>query len=159
MTATFLKVFEKLHLRISSYQKEREGKEYEACQFVVNQHRIICRKAKLTPKKKGVFVTFWKRIGTGPIAPFHEMDSFNFYAIHVSLKTTEGVFIIPKSELLNHHLISSTQKEGKRGFRMYLPWETDLNKQATKSQAWQRQYYFDLKDESGQRAILQVFNT
>ena len=51
-----------------------------------------------------------------------------------------GQFVFPKEVLLKHNIISSKQKEGKRGFRVYPPWDTPTSKQAQKTQNWQLQY-------------------
>ncbi len=127
---------------ISDYMEETEGSAYSACQFKLNDCHVIYRQAKLTPKKKGQFVTFWKRLNTGPIAPFHEQDAFDYYVIGVKTGEGEGVFVFSKACLLKHGTISTVQKEGKRGFRVYLPFEIALNRQAAKSQSWQRQHFF-----------------
>ena len=46
---------------------EAESQEYGACEFEMNNKQIKFRVAKITPTKIGQFVTFWKRIGSGPI--------------------------------------------------------------------------------------------
>ena len=54
-------IYAQCSLQISDLKKEPEGKEYDACQFKLNGMNIICRSSKVTPKKIGQFVTFWKR--------------------------------------------------------------------------------------------------
>ena len=54
-------IYDKCNLAISNFHKELESKEYQACRFNLNNKHIICRTAKITPKKVGQFVTFWKR--------------------------------------------------------------------------------------------------
>ncbi len=36
---------------------------------------------------------------------------------------------------LKKHILTSDSKEGKRGFRIYTPWDISLNKQAEKNSA------------------------
>lgn len=45
-------------LTICDLSVSAESVEYEACSFTLNGKRIIYRKAKLTPKKIGYFVSF-----------------------------------------------------------------------------------------------------
>ncbi len=127
--------------QVSGFLNDPESKEYNACRFLVNDKRIICRTAKITPKKVGQFVTFWKRTQNGPIAPFHETDSFDFFVINVQKEDLYGQFVFPKSELLKRGLISSDTKEGKRGFRVYPTWDIAPNKQAQRTQKWQLNYF------------------
>lgn len=54
-------VYDKCSFGISDFENEPESKEYDACRFKLNGLNIISRKAKITPKKIGQFVTFWKR--------------------------------------------------------------------------------------------------
>ena len=37
--------------------------------------------------------------------------------------------------------LTTVQKPGKRGFRLYTPWDTDLNASAAKAWAWQRGFF------------------
>ena len=54
-----------------------ESIEYNASSFLLNEHKIIYRKSKETPKKLGQFVTFWKRSALGPIEPYNENDDLS----------------------------------------------------------------------------------
>lgn len=62
-------VFDPCALTIKKFSLETESKEYKACNFYLNDLKIVCRNAKITPKKVGQFVTFWKRKKNGPINP------------------------------------------------------------------------------------------
>lgn len=60
---------------------------------MMNIFRIKFRVAKITPTKVGLFVTFWKRIGAGPILPYDLSDPFDFLIISVRNEKHLGKFI------------------------------------------------------------------
>jgi hypothetical protein len=93
-------IYDKCALEISAFKIEIESKEYKACRFQLNGKHVLCRNAKITPKKSGQFVTFWKRNGTGPIEPFHENDQIDFYIVNARTEGELGQFVFPKSVLL-----------------------------------------------------------
>ncbi len=134
-------IYDRCSLLLSELNIEPESKEYKACRFCLNQLNIVCRSAKVTPKKVGQFVTFWKRVGNGSIAPFNDKDKIDYFVINVRTKNNFGQFVLPKSELIKKGILSTTKKEGKRGFRVYPPWDTVKNKQAEKTQQWQLDYF------------------
>lgn len=129
------------HLIATHFVLEKESQEYNACTFKIELQQFHYRKAKITPKKEGQFVTFWKRIPSGVIAPFGQEDDFKFLLISVETDNESGFFIFPKSILLDKKIVSSTLKEGKRAFRIYPPWNIPKNKQAIASQKWQLQHF------------------
>jgi hypothetical protein len=135
-------VYDKCSLKISDFKFESESKEYNACQFQLNGSNIISRNAKITPKKVGQFVTFWKRIGNGPIEPFNENDQIDFYTVCVRTKNQFGQFVFPKSILIKKGIISTDKKDGKRAFRVYPFWDMVKNKKAEKVQKWQLKYFY-----------------
>jgi hypothetical protein len=137
-------VYDKIKLEISEFKLELESKEYDACQFELNGRKIIHRNAKITPKKVGQFVTFWKRNGNGPIAPFNENDQIDFYTVNVRMDKKFGQFVFPKSILIKKGIMSTDKKEGKRAFRVYPSWDTVKNKQAERTQKWQLNYFFEI---------------
>jgi len=128
---------------------EKESKEYEACRFRLNRYQMVFRSSKITPTKTGQFVTIWKRTQAGPIAPLHENDSFDFVLIHSAKKTESGFFVFPKSVLVQKRIVSSPMKEGKRGIRVYAPWDNVESKQAKKTQEWQLQYFLSSTQSDG----------
>lgn len=141
-------LFEKNNLKIEDYKEEKESKEYEASNFKVNNNKIIYRTAKITPTKNGQFVTFWKRRGNGPIEPFHkDLDDLDFLMILVENKNKKGLFIIPKETLIQQGIISTSEKEGKRAFRVYPIWDETSSKQAAKSQKWQLDYFIEVSGD------------
>jgi hypothetical protein len=123
---------------------EIESAEYSACYFKLNNLHISFRKAKITPTKVGQFVTLWKRIESGIIAPFENTDSIDLVLINVINDNQFGQFVFPKSVLCEKGILTVNEKEGKRGFRVYPPWDKTTNKQAIKTQNWQLNYFLDL---------------
>lgn len=123
-------VYDKCSFEISDFEDEPESKEYDACRFKLNGLNIISRNAKITPKKNGQFVTFWKRNGNSPIAPLDENDRFDFYVVNVRMETEFGQFVFPKNKLIKKGIISTGKKEGKRAFRVYPDWDIAKNKTA-----------------------------
>lgn len=122
---------------LTDFVVEKESKEYEGCNFKLNDLKIYFRKAKITPKKEGQFVTFYKRIQSGVIAPFDDEDDFQFLIVNVEFENQRGYFIFPKLLLAQKNILTTSIKEGKRAFRIYSPWDEPKNKQALTSQQWQ----------------------
>lgn len=131
-------------LQLSKLKAEEENADYDGYSFYLNNYFIQFRTAKVTPKKIGQFVTFYKRLPSKIIAPFDIADSIDFYIIANSNANAKGFFILPKEALLKHDLISQNDSRGKRGFRVYLPNDSTLNKQSKLTQEWQAKYYLDL---------------
>jgi len=152
------KVYATCGLTLLNYEKETEGNEYAACRFQLSKWDIIYRNAKITPKKTGQFVTFWKRNENGVTAPLSDKDLFDFYIITVSVNDTIGQFVFPKVILIDKGIISTSKKEGKRGFRVYPPWDTATNKQAVKTQQWQLDYYYEITPTTNFKKVKELFN-
>ena len=133
-------------LHCNNFTLEAESQEYEACQFQINDNKIHYRKAKITPKKEGQFVTFWKRIPSGIIAPFEDNDNFDFLIVAVENEIESGWFIFPKSILVSKKIVSTSLIEGKRAFRIYPPSSVPKSKQAMASQKWQNAYFIPNKE-------------
>ncbi len=100
----------------------------------------------MTAKKVGQFVTFWKRDLDGKTAPFDMNNDFAFYLIAIEENENFGFFVFPKVILENENLISTEQKKGKRGFRIYANRHFLTNKQAEKNKLWQTKYFTDYSD-------------
>ena len=145
---TYLKkeVFDKLNLGFTDYSYEPESQEYDACQFELNKKQVISRTSKITPKKNGQFVTFWKRDNNGPIAPFSESDTFDYFMILSISDKRFGLFVFPREVLIKKGIISITNKEGKRGFRVYPSWDEVQSKQAERTQKWQLNYFYSINN-------------
>ncbi len=150
-------VYDVCALKISNFKIEKESKEYEACQFELNGKLIICRNAKITPKKVGQFVTFWTRNGTGPIKPFDQNDLIDFYVVNVHANDKSGQFVFPQSVLVKKGIISTDFKEGKRGFRVYPNWDIAINKQAKRTQKWQLDYFYEINDTTNPSQVTALY--
>jgi hypothetical protein len=136
--------YEKCDLTLNNFEKEAESAEYAAATFLLNDCKIRYREAKITPTKIGQFVTLWKRNSEGITAPFHVEDDFDFAIISVQKGYNLGQFIFPKTILHEKGILADSKKDGKRGFRVYPPWDIAENKQAKQTQAWQLQYFFEI---------------
>lgn len=148
--------YEPCGLFIEHFALEKESQEYAASTFTVNQRRIQFRIAKITPTKKGQFVTFWKRLGNGPIQPFDQSDPFDLFVIGVRNKERLGQFVFPKLLFAEKGIITTKKKEGKRALRIYPPWDEPDNKQASHTQAWQLPYFFEISpSQEGNLSLVQ----
>ncbi len=152
-------VSESVNFRFSSYKIESESKEYDAARFELNDKRIVYRKAKVTPKKVGQFVTCWKRNLKGETKPLSAYDNIDFYLINVSTLSNNGFFILPKKILIKKGILSSYNEKGKRGFRVYPQWDIAMNKQAMQTQKWQLQHFYDPENPQSLSEINQLFSS
>lgn len=152
-----IRIYDKLALEISHLRNEQEGSDYDACQFELNGVKIISRSAKITPKKVGQFVTCWKRNPYGITEPYHETDPFDCYVIQVTANNRLGQFVFPKSALINHGIVSTASKEGKRGFRVYPQWDTAVNRQAIKTQTWQLDYFYEIGEMTDLEKVKELY--
>lgn len=139
-------VFKICGIELTNVESEAESQEYLALNFLLDGQNIKFRKAKITPTKIGQFVTIWKRNEKRITEPFDISDEFEFYIIATRQTENFGLFIFPKSVLYEKKILSdkTKQKEGKRGIRVYPPWDLTTSKQAQKTQIWQTKYFFDL---------------
>jgi hypothetical protein len=140
-------VYDKCGFDLTNLKKNLESKEYGACTFELNGKSIQQRFSKITPTKSGQFVTIWKRNNNGITEPFENSDDFNFIIITARDKEHFGQFIFPKSVLADNGIITHNGKEGKRGIRVYPPWDIATNKQALKTQNWQTKYFLTIKKD------------
>jgi len=129
--------------KITDFATDAECLEYSGCNFKLDDLKIKYRQAKVTPKKVGLFVTLWKRNAENKTEPFNENDPFDFYIIAVKQEDYSGFFIFPKDVLSEKGILTNSKKEGKRGFRVYPDWTETANNQATKTKAWQTNYFIN----------------
>jgi len=141
------KIYDKCNFQPTDVTIDKESQEYEGCQFKLDHKNIIFRSSKITPKKIGQFVTFWKRNNKGITEPFFETDTFDYYVINVQTENQLGQFVFPKSVLIQKGIVSTSKKEGKRGFRVYPIWDKTVSKQAVETQRWQLNYFFDVNED------------
>lgn len=132
-----------LGFEITDFIKEAESREYDACIFKLDNKSVKFRSAKITPTKTGQFVTLWKRNRAGITQPHEESDPFDLYIISVRKEKLSGQFVFTKQVLIEHNILSTSKKEGKRGFRVYPPWDVTANKQAQKTQKWQAEFFVE----------------
>ncbi|MDR3476972.1 MAG: MepB family protein [Gammaproteobacteria bacterium] len=153
-------VYEPNGLICKNIKKEAESDEYGAYEFEINDHRIKFRASKITPTKIGQFVTLWKRIGNGPIMPYDLADPIDFFVVSTRSAEHFGQFIFPKSVLFRHGIISKETKGGKRAIRVYPPWDIAQNQQAKKTQKWQLEYFFEIREKQpvGRTNMLNLFS-
>lgn len=124
--------------------------EYVGHNGQLPEYTIKFRKAKITPKKIGQFVTVWQRNATGITEPYTSADPFDFYIIMTKDHDQIGFFIFPRAILAEKGILTTAKKEGKRGFRVYPDWDTPTNKQAIKTQQWQNLYFIDCTNRTPQ---------
>ena len=93
-------------------------------------------------------ITIWKRNNEGITAPFDVSDNFDFIVITSKSDKNLGQFVFPKSVLLEKGIISNNNTSGKRGIRVYPPWDIPTSKQAEKTQLWQTKYFYSINKDA-----------
>ena len=139
-----LSIYKECQFKYSDPHKEAESDEYEAYELMVNGSHIKYRTAKITPTKTGQFVTLWKRSEGGPIEPYSANDPIDFVVIATVNGNQCGHFVFPKSALIKQGIVTSGKREGKRGFRVYPPWDQASSPQALKTQKWQLEFFLGI---------------
>ncbi len=124
-----------------------ESLEYGACSFELGDKKIMYRVSKITPTKNGQFVTIWKRNHKGITEPFDINDEIDFVIITARSGNKLGQFIFPKSVLANKGILTQNGKPGKRGIRVYPPWDKPGSKQAEKTQNWQLNHFLTIETD------------
>ena len=141
-------VYDQCNFDFKNPRLNAESVEYAACSFELDGKKIEHRVSKITPTKNGQFVTIWKRNQDGITEPFDINDEINFIIITARSGDNLGQFIFPKSVLANKGIITQNGKSGKRGIRVYPPWDIAENKQAKKTQSWQIQYFLSIQSDN-----------
>ena len=140
-------VYDKCGFELSNLKQNLESIEYGACSFELNGKTIQYRVSKITSTKTGQFVTIWKRNKDGITEPFSDLDDLDFIIITSKSNDNFGQFIFPKSVLADKGIITRNNKDGKRGIRVYPPWDIPTNKQAEKTKIWQAKYFLTIKKD------------
>lgn len=140
-------VYGPMGLECSVLEMEPESAEYGACHFKLSGLSLRFRVSKITPTKVGQFVTFWKRIGNGPIQPFDASDPIDFLVVSCRSGQHFGQFVFPKSVLCEKSIVSDNGKDGKRGIRIYPPWDKPTSRQALHTQNWQVPYFLNMEKD------------
>ncbi|MDP1817546.1 MAG: MepB family protein [Leadbetterella sp.] len=141
-------VYDKCGFDLTNLKQNLESIEYGACSFGLDGKTVQYRVSKITPTKTGQFVTIWKRNKGGITEPFDVLDKLDFIIIASKSGNNFGQFIFPKSVLADKGIITRNGKEGKRGIRVYPPWDIATNKQAEKTQSWQTKYFLTIKNDN-----------
>nr|WP_294895084.1 MepB family protein [uncultured Pedobacter sp.] len=133
-----------------------ENKEYSACSFRLDDKKVLFRKAKITPKKVGQFISIWKRNDLGITQPFDETDPIDFIIIVCEFANRSGAFVFPKWVLQENRIFTTNGIEGKRGIRVYPTWDSATNTQAKKTQNWQVNYFVEFDGDSKHQLIMKL---
>lgn len=144
-------------ISLSNIELELQNEEYYGARFSVNKHSVRFRKGKLTPTKVGFFVVAWEKDCKNKNQAYSYDNAPDFLIIYCEKEHHSGLFVFPKDILLKHSILSSKNQKGKMGFRVYPPYETDLNKQATQSQIWQCKYFFYLENSRESEVLTELF--
>lgn len=138
--------------RISGYLPDQapEARAYAGCSFAMAGSDgagtpTVFRSAKVTPAKAGLFTTLWKRDENGVTRPYSLTDEVEKFVIAASVPGGYGYFSFTAADLADHGILATGGKPGKRGFRLYTPWDTGLNRSASATWAWQRAFFTTVK--------------
>lgn len=147
-------VYDQCNFEFKNPKLNAESSEYSACTFELDEKKIQHRIAKITPTKNGQFVTIWKRNKNGITIPFDINDEIDFIIITTRSGENLGQFIFPTTVLANKGFITQNDKSGKRGIRVYPPWDQPKSKQAEKTQNWQLHYFLIIKTDGSTDNVL-----
>jgi len=138
-------VYDVCNFTLSNPKLNSESEDYAACSFELNNKIVQYRASKITPTKAGQFVTIWKRNKNGITEPFDVSDEIDFIIISSRSDDNFGQFIFPKNVLADKGILTQNGVSGKRGIRVYPPWDIPKSKQAEKTQNWQINYFVTIK--------------
>lgn len=120
------------------------NQEYEGFDFTVLDLKYRSRLARKTPKKAGYFLAIWEKDVENRNIPFFDATFPDFLMVNILDGERKGLFIFPKAILRQQGILSSNAKQGKMAFRVYTPWDKDLNVSATKTAKWQLPFFVEL---------------
>lgn len=141
-------VYDPCDFKIADFKLNNESVEYDACSFRLHGKNILYRMSKITPSKVGQFVTVWKRDKNGKTDSFEQSDQIDFMVVTARKEEQLGQFIFPAAVMMEKGIFSQNGKQGKRGIRVYPPWDKTENAQARKTQAWQIKYFLTIDDDN-----------
>lgn len=118
-------------------QSEEQNEDYESGVVFLASEQWRLRTARVTPHKPGAFVAVWARDDAGRTCPFGRGEALDGLLVFVREGERFGYFRFPSSQLVTLGVTCSAEHPGKRGFRVYPDWSTNLNRQAARSQAAQ----------------------
>lgn len=137
-----------LNGKIEHSLEEPQNSEYEGFIFRTRHYSFRNRLAKKTPTKKGYFVVFWERDNQKRNQAFSFKESPDFLIVNVIDNVYKGLFLFPKSVLLEQGVLRTPKSKGRMAIRVYPLWEQNLNKTAEQTQKWQLEYFIDLSIEN-----------
>jgi hypothetical protein len=152
-------ILKSIGLKISEVNTDNECADYHGLNFQIHNLNIKFRKAKVTPKKTGQFVTLWKRNAIGKTEPFNSTDNFDFYIIATEQGNKFGFFLFSKQILVEKRILTGNDIKGKLGFRVYSSWHIPDNKQAEKTKEWQSRYFIDFANENNIENFKTIINS
>lgn len=147
------RLYQSTELKLHDFETEPESQDYDACQFRLGGKKIVFRRAKTTPKKVGKFVVLWKRATSGVIEPFDVNDDVDFFVVAANTPKHTGQFVFPKEILHEKGILQGKGSEGKRGIRVYAPWDITTSRQAKHTQAWQIKYFYEFTDNQEENVL------
>lgn len=112
---------------------EEQNSDYESGTVRLDGEKWHIRTARNTPSKPGAFVAFWRRGVGRATRPFDEHEVAAGLLVFVTDHDRRGVFRFTSTHLAELR-VTTGRGPGKRGFRVYPAWCTDLNAQATRTQ-------------------------
>lgn len=129
----------------ASYEIQQWNQQYEAIEIETSNGIFISRLAQKTPNKKGFFFAIWKKDESNKNEPYDAKDIHDALIVNIVDAHRSGQFIFPKDVLLDKGILKSYISKGKMALRVYVPWETELNKTAIKTQQWQCDYFREME--------------
>lgn len=121
--------------------------EYEGIDLIFNQRRYRSRRARKTPKKNGYFLAIWEKDTAGNNKPYDYENFPDYLIINIIDDQQKGQFIFPKVVLKDKGILRAGDSQGKMAFRVYAPWNKDLNSSAKKAAKWQQAYFVEIVPE------------
>ncbi|MGW9628118.1 MepB family protein [Microbacterium sp. NPDC055312] len=126
---------------------ELQNTDYESGLARIGDEVWHVRTARTTPKKPGAFLAFWQRDPDGRTAPFGDDDVAAGLLVFVQHESRNGVFRFSAAHLRELG-ITAGRRPGKRGFRVYPSWSSDLNVQAMAAQRAQASAFHEYHPQS-----------
>lgn len=115
---------------------EAQNGDYESGIAAIGGESWHIRTARNTPTKPGGFTAFWARSSSGSTEPFDESNVLDGLVVFIKDAERRGAFRFTPTLLIQLGVVrsASSQAPGKRGFRVYPGWCTDLSPQARATQ-------------------------
>lgn len=126
-------------------EEENQNKKYDGLLISIFGIAMRYRTSKITPTKNGQFVAIWQRDNNKLSIPYQKDDKIKYHLIFSQKDSQQGVFIFSQDILVDKNIISSN-RIGKRAFRVYPSWDVCISKQAINTQKWQLNYFYLLND-------------